>query len=177
LRLEITRSTLNPIMAARPKRASMVRAIKHMGGERFILGLVESGQTLDEIAALLVPLMADDGYDSLDRRTIGAWLNRTPESARALAQAREASAHALADEALKEARAATERNHKSKSVKIKAFQWQASKLNRAVYGDTPMVQIGINADQLMLSALQKPLPPRPQHLVVEGETDADNQGE
>lgn len=145
----------------------MLAQIEQAGGEQAILTRVAAGETITSIAKQF----------GVHGSTLGNWLNRSPESKDALVRAREQAAHSLADESLEIARATDEDNHRSNKVKLSQLNHLAGKWNRAVYGDTPMVQIGINADQLMLSALQKPLPPRPQHLVVEGETDADNQGE
>lgn len=155
----------------------MVEIIEAKGGQEAILSRIEAGELINDIAADLSQAMIEQGFDGIDRRTLGAWLNRTPESQQALARAREASAHALADEALGEARATKEGNHKSKSVKIKALQWQAGKLNRAVYGDTPMIAMQFNVGDLSLEALKQSPPPVPQHLVVGPDLDVDNQGE
>lgn len=81
-------------------------------------------------------------------------------------RAREAAADALAEEGLRIADGASNQDHQARKLQIDQRRWLASRWNRETYGESPLVSIAVSADQLMLSALQKPLPPRPAQLTA-----------
>lgn len=152
-------------MAGRPQLAQMIRDIEEQGGEDALIAEIESGKTIADLARSL----------GVSRAALSNWLNRTSETKQRIARARETASHALAEEALELSNTATNANEKARRLQVSTRQWLAGKWNRPEYGESPLVNIGISADQLMLSALQKPLPPRPAHLLVgddagEGET-------
>lgn len=154
-------------MAGRPKTRAMLQHIEKMGGEAAVLELIEGGRTVLSIAK-------ECGVSDI---TLRRWLSRTPESANVVSRAREAAAHALADESLELARQTDEDNHRSNKVKLSQLNHLAGKWNRAVYGDTPLVAVQFNVGELALEALKQTPPPVPQHLVVEAQKDSDNQAE
>lgn len=148
----------------------MLRAITAIGGEPEILRRIAAGDTMREIAEEL----------GTTRPMLSTWLNRTPESKEALTRARETGADSLADESLEIARRTDEENHRGNKVKLSQLNWLAGKWNRAVYGEQPL-QITNNIDlgSAFVAAMRatRQAIEQPQHLVVEGETAADNQGE
>lgn len=112
---------------------------------------VASGRTLAALAEDVSEVMGEE----CSRGMLSTWLNGSPDRKQALAQARETAADALADEALDTARSTVESNSRANALRIKALQWQASKLNRSVYGDTPTVAVGLSIGDLHLDALRQ----------------------
>lgn len=157
-------------MPGKPKLQAFLRRVKEQGGDEALLRRVEQGETLTAIAESF----------GISRPQLSIHLNRTPDSKERLTLARETAAHALADESLERARNTTEDNHRSSKVILSQLNHLAGKWNRAVYGEQQL-QITNNIDlgSAFVAAMRatRQAIEQPQHLVVEGETAADNQGE
>jgi hypothetical protein len=94
---------------------------------------IEEGQTIRDITAI-------DGMPSWP--TIRKWLRSSPEFATQYARAYEASAHSLADEALRVVRSANDAETSQVArVRLDAIKWLAGKRNPKVYGEKQQLEL------------------------------------
>ena len=133
-------------MAGRAIRTKMIKAIENAGGDEALLELIASGRS---IAALAEDI-------GTTRPMLSTYLNRDADAVERLARARETAAHTYAEEAVTISDQAVQGvDDKVAKLRASTRQWLASRLNRAAYGDSPTVQIGINVGQLHLDALRR----------------------
>ena len=138
-------------MAGRPKRAELVKAVAAAGGEDALISRVESGETIAAIAGTL----------GVSRPMLSTYLNRNADAKERITRAREASAHALVEEALAIADSATHDDDRAKRLQVSMRQWLAGKFNRERYGDGPMVAVSVQTENLLLSSLLRQPPTKP----------------
>jgi hypothetical protein len=139
-------------MAGQPKRRAMLAAIEQLAGvqghaaiDNWIVAEIEAGNTAFKIITATEKILAagDSGYETVGVACLYRWLNRNGDIVGRIARARVISAHAWADKAGETAEHATEGNARASAVRLKGFQWQAERRNRAVYGES-QPQAGIN---------------------------------
>lgn len=132
---------------ARTLPKAKVRYSVALGAE--VAGLIASGISIEDSTlrgAVLTPGIAS--RIGIHPATFYEWQNRHPEFAAAVAQARDESAHRIADRMLALADAALSEPAMANAVRVAAdiLKWQASVRNPGSYGDRQRIDIHSSTD-------------------------------
>jgi len=143
-------------MAGRPKLMALRKTIAAMGGDEWLLDeLVE--HTLKYVCDILC----------VNRNLLRAYLKNDPDRWKRYQAARKERAGVLVDEAGEIADASTSTTTGVAQLRMKHRQWEAGKLDRETYGDSPQIAIGIAAGELHLDALRARAPKVGEEIVID----------